>query len=353
MIRVLEKAESSLLSGFNYQFSELEKRYIEAKDNVKFLTTLERHFKHIRDGPLVQILDTLPSMMNALRMVWVISRHYKDDQRMEPLFGRIGWEIANRVSTMINMRTIFREPATKLITDAKAVLEKWKQSYMDMRQKIEESGRDNRWEFDRNKLFARTDYMAQRCGDLLYVAEMLRDMRAMLGPELKAVTGDAKGIDEVMSRVEALVVPLETAPFDLFDRRYQTSWEAAMGKFRENVAAINETLQKFMDDSFTKLRNAEGAFDLLQKFRRCRSRGRAGEADGAQDGRHPLAVRGRSSTTSTPSSRRTRRRRRSRRTSRRSPARSTGRTRSSCASARRSPSSRRWTRRCSTPSRAR
>ena len=92
MIRALEKAESSLLSGFNYQFSELEKRYIEAKDNVKFLTTLERHFKHIRDGPLVQILDTLPSMMNALRMVWVISRHYKDDQRMEPLFGRIGWE---------------------------------------------------------------------------------------------------------------------------------------------------------------------------------------------------------------------------------------------------------------------
>ena len=34
MIRVLERAESSLLSGFNYQFSELEKRYIEAKDNV-------------------------------------------------------------------------------------------------------------------------------------------------------------------------------------------------------------------------------------------------------------------------------------------------------------------------------
>ena len=91
-----------------------------------------------------------------------------------------------------------------------------------------------RWELDRNKLFSRTRYMAQRCGDLLYAAEMLRDMRAMLGPELKAVTGDAKGIDEVMARVEALVVPLETAPFDFFDRRYQTSWEAAMGTLREN-----------------------------------------------------------------------------------------------------------------------
>ena len=211
--------------------------------------------------------------MNALRMVWVISRHYKEDQRMEPLMARIAWEVANKISNQINVRTIFRDNAAasiKLITEAQAVLQRWDSSYMQMRQKIEDSGRDNRWaarpatpraptlqpraphpathththlfthmhtrrwEFDRNKLFSRTRYMAQRCGDLLYAAEMLRDMRAMLGPELKAVTGDAKGIDQVMARVEALVVPLETAPFDFFDRRYQTSWEAAMGKLRES-----------------------------------------------------------------------------------------------------------------------
>lgn len=273
----LQRPCNHMLHGLRtvrHQFSEFEKRYIEAKDNVKFLTTLERHFKHITNGTLVQILDTLPSMMNALRMVWVISRHYKEDHRMEPLMERIAWEVANRVSTMINMRTIFREPAPrsiKLISESQAVLQKWEATYMAMRQTIEDSGRDNRWEFDRYKLFARTKYMAQRCADLLFVAEMLRDMRAMLGPELKAVTGDAKGIDEVMSRVEALVVPLETAPFDLFDWRYKTSWEAAMSKFRENVAAIEEMLKKFMDDSFTKLRSAEGAFDLLQKFRSMQS----------------------------------------------------------------------------------
>ena len=166
---------------------------------------------------------------------------------MEPLMARIAWEIANKISALINVRTIFREGAAqsiRLITEAQAVLQRWESAYMSMRQKIEDSGRDNRWEFDRNKLFARTRYMAQRCGDLLYAAEMLRDMRAMLGPELKAVTGDAKGIDEVMSHVEGLVVPLETAPFDFFDRRYQTSWEAAMGKFRENVAAIEEMLKR-------------------------------------------------------------------------------------------------------------
>ena len=39
-----------------------------------------------------------------------------------------------------------------------------------------------------------------------------------------------------------------------------------MGKLRENVAAIEDMLKKFMDDSFTKLRTAESAFELLLKF---------------------------------------------------------------------------------------
>jgi dynein heavy chain, axonemal len=54
--------------------SELQKLHYEAQDNVKFLTTLERHFKNISQGTLVTIKETLPSMMNALRMVWIISR---------------------------------------------------------------------------------------------------------------------------------------------------------------------------------------------------------------------------------------------------------------------------------------
>ena len=39
-----------------------------------------------------------------------------------------------------------------------------------------------------------------------------------------------------------------------------------MGKLRENVTAIEDMLKKFMDDSFTKLRTAESAFELLLKF---------------------------------------------------------------------------------------
>ena len=52
------------------------------------------------------------------------------------------------------------------------MLKTWKKCYFEVRGKIEASGRDQRWEFDRRKLFERTDYMSNICEDLYNVAQV-------------------------------------------------------------------------------------------------------------------------------------------------------------------------------------
>lgn len=54
------------------------------------------------------VLDTIPSLMNALRMVWIISRHYNKDERMIPLMERIAWEISARVCKVVDLRALFK-----------------------------------------------------------------------------------------------------------------------------------------------------------------------------------------------------------------------------------------------------
>ena len=56
--------------------------------------------------------------------------------------------------------------------EAKKMLDLWKSSYLEIREKIEYSGRDSRWEFDRKKLFDRTDHMASICQDLCSMAQV-------------------------------------------------------------------------------------------------------------------------------------------------------------------------------------
>ena len=109
VLLTLKAASVPTFSNFEYHRGELTKYHSEAKDNVKFLGTLERHFKNLAHGSnFAVVLDTIPAMMNSLRMVWVISRHYNTDERMIPLMERIAWELCERAARVVNVRTVFR-----------------------------------------------------------------------------------------------------------------------------------------------------------------------------------------------------------------------------------------------------
>ena len=59
-----------------------------------------------------------------------------------------------------------------MTSEAVTMLSTWKTVYLEVRKKIEESGRDQRWEFDRKRLFERTDYMSNICQNLHDIAQV-------------------------------------------------------------------------------------------------------------------------------------------------------------------------------------
>jgi dynein heavy chain len=286
MLQVMKVVDNPQLTGFHVHFSELSKLYLEAKDNVKFLTTLERHFKHLIDGTFQTILESMQSMVNGLRMVWVISRHYNTDDRMAPLMETIAETLSRRVRDEVRLSDVLAMDfvnAKRLVQEAKDVLALWNENYFRMRKRIEDSGSDHRWEFDRKALFGRTDYMSEICANILEIVEALDHFRVFLGPELKAVTGDSAGIDEVLKRVDGLTIPLKV-PFEekIFDKSYEKPWEAIMKRFRTNVAEIEKMTEIFIKESFRKLRSAEGAFELVQNFQKIGNNPDPAAAQGGQ-----------------------------------------------------------------------
>ena len=64
----------------------------------------------------------------------------------------------------------------KKAQNAKESLVTWKNSYFEVRARIEASGRDARWEFDRKRLFERTDYMAKICEDIHDIAQVSKHL---------------------------------------------------------------------------------------------------------------------------------------------------------------------------------
>jgi dynein heavy chain len=88
---------------------EFSKCHAKAKDFVKFLTTLERQFKNISRGDLKQIEETLPSLLNGLKLIWTISRHINQtDTEFEDILESISNEICTKVRNHIQLQVIFK-----------------------------------------------------------------------------------------------------------------------------------------------------------------------------------------------------------------------------------------------------
>eukprot|EP00954_Amorphochlora_amoebiformis_P000853 65560-Amorphochlora_amoeboformis.AAC.1 len=192
-VKVLELAEVVAIDSFKKQLGKLMKRYVEAKDNVKFLSTLERHFKNLDSGKLSVMLDTIPSMMESLRM------------------------------------------AIEKLKQAIAVLRKWYASFHEVKRQIAKDSENSgmaQWNFERKLLFDKTTYMAEACETLMNMVKTSHQFRNFLGKELQNVTGDSKAIEKVRKEVDESLRPIRTLRFSIFDEMYNKMWRDVQERYQ-------------------------------------------------------------------------------------------------------------------------
>ncbi|NXH96343.1 DYH10 protein, partial [Pachycephala philippinensis] len=240
VLEILQEADSEFTGDLQIVLSDLNKHQMEAQDNVKFLSTLERHLKNLSTGTGADVIsNTIPSLLNALRMVWIMSRHYNKDERMVPLLERISWEISARVRKVVDVQTLFREDtrvAKLKVTEAKTTLEQWKKCYFTTCIQVEESGSERYWKFDVKRLFEKTDYMASICQELHDVFQVvIEELYNIFIPELTTVTENPKGIDGLRREVNIIISPMEDLAFDPFNMKNAHDWALVMEEFREDV----------------------------------------------------------------------------------------------------------------------
>lgn len=208
-------------------------------------------------------------------MLWVLSTYYSHEEKMMLLMDRISWQLCENVRRNLRIPVLFNQPLPVILEKTNAastMLRKWKQSYLKTRLDIELSGKGTRWEFDQKRLFRNTEYLAEVCNDLHKIANVLQDFHNIFGADLKSIINDPAQIDAVVKRVDALVVPIQEADFDIFHVFNKENWEAMTAWFYEEVTFLEDQAKFYIDECFTVLISAENALEMLLKLKNLKTR---------------------------------------------------------------------------------
>jgi dynein heavy chain len=138
---------------------------------------------------------------------------------------------------------------------------------------IEAEGTVKRWEFTKAKeIFVKPKHMMSILMDMRAVCTTLKEFFSLLGPDLKAVTGDADSIDDQKQKIITEVNKLENFVYDVFDHDHLEEWKELYRAFEDAMRQSDGSCVHLIDNSFNKLKSSEGAFDLLNKFKNIKTR---------------------------------------------------------------------------------
>lgn len=195
---------------------------------------------------------------------------------MEDLLDSISNEICDKVRSQIDIKRIFRQKPDQAITvinQGITVLDKWQRQYHETKMQIEAEGTVKRWEFTKAKeIFVKPKHMMSILMDMRAVCTTLKEFFSLLGPDLKAVTGDADSIDDQKQKIITEVNKLENFVYDVFDHDHLEEWKELYRAFEDAMRQSDGSCVHLIDNSFNKLKSSEGAFDLLNKFKNIKTR---------------------------------------------------------------------------------
>ena len=151
-------------------------------------------------------------------------------------------EICQKVRNKINIRTIFKgSPVTAVVEIDRAicVLEKWYNEFNKTKMDIEGESTIARWDFPRMKdIFQTPKHIIYICKDLSQVCTIVKDFKAILNTDLKAVTGSSDLIDQVADRVTEQVNKLQTIQTDVFLQENKRDWDTCKETFDKQIMSI-------------------------------------------------------------------------------------------------------------------
>ncbi|XP_034553818.1 dynein heavy chain 5, axonemal isoform X3 [Notolabrus celidotus] len=266
VLGVLLLAKSKLIKSWRELDTRITDAANEAKDNVKYLYSLEKFCDPLYNSDPVSMVDAIPGLINAIRMIHSISRYYNTSEKITSLFDKVTNQMITACKAYITnngSNSIWDQPQQVVDDKIKAAIhlnQEYQRYYHKTKQKLKQTPSERQFDFGEMYIFGKFDTFQRRLNKILEMFGTISRYSALQDSKIE-------GLETMATRFQAIVLTMKKKHYSFLDQR-RTDFDVDYDEFCRRTSELHSQLKSFMDSTFEKIQNTERALSVLKKFER-------------------------------------------------------------------------------------
>uniref|UniRef100_A0A8C4E9U5 AAA+ ATPase domain-containing protein n=1 Tax=Dicentrarchus labrax TaxID=13489 RepID=A0A8C4E9U5_DICLA len=267
VVMVLHISHSKIMKLWRELDARITDRANEAKDNVKFLNTLENVCQPLyNSGPVCIHHLIVQNVINAIQMIYTVSLYYNTNEKISELFIKV----TNQMVTAC--RSYITDNGTCLIwdQDAEDIIRKMEdciclyREYQSCFQKtkkqtMERSGKRS-FEVSEMQIFCKFESFCNQLEKITHIITVFKTFES-LGKS------NIEGIEILARQFHTESMNLKRKQYDMLAPRI-AEFETDFAKFKVQISHIEKQLRSFMNSCFSNIISSQQALCLIQRFQK-------------------------------------------------------------------------------------
>ncbi|XP_040900391.1 dynein heavy chain 5, axonemal isoform X5 [Toxotes jaculatrix] len=266
VLGVLLMAKSKLIKSWRELDTRITDAANEAKDNVKYLYSLEKFCDPLYNSDPVSMVDAIPGLINAIRMIHSISRYYNTSEKITSLFVKVTNQMITASKAYITnngSNSIWDQPQQVVADKIKAAIhlnQEYQRCFHKTKEKLEQTPSERQFDFSEMYIFGKFDTFQRRLNKILEMFDTISTYSALQDSKIE-------GLETMATRFQAIVLNMKKKHYSFLDQR-RTDFDVDYEEFCKSTSELHNQLKTFMDSTFEKIQNTERALNVLKKFER-------------------------------------------------------------------------------------
>ncbi|KAJ8789143.1 hypothetical protein J1605_022244 [Eschrichtius robustus] len=266
VLAVLAASRSKLLKTWREMDIRITDAANEAKDNVKYLYTLEKCCDPLYSSDPMSMIDAIPALINAIKMIYSISHYYNTSEKITSLFVKVTNQMISACKAYITNNgtaSIWSQPqdvAVEKILSAIKLKQEYQHCFHKTKQKLKRDPNEKQFEFSEMYIFGKFETFHRRLAKIMDIFTTFKTYSVLQDSKIE-------GLENMVTKYQGIVATIKKKEYNFLDQR-KMDFEQDYEEFCKQTNDLHNELQKFMDVTFEKIKNTNQALSMLKKFER-------------------------------------------------------------------------------------